>query len=202
MAFIVPPIISAVASFALFQSLVTANFTALGDRIDDSNEANARTLSEFSKRLDDTTATLRDFRDASIRIETTVSQMDADNKFIRDFVTEVRNMRNGLEQGPNLIETRYDRLPMGAALGGSIVQDFPTYTRELSFDASDVEIGAAEKRLKTLLRKRLLSDRGYAFSDAIHEVIVLKNIVEPLNGKPARLDLTAVVMEREVDDEE
>ena len=189
------PIVSVVGTFVAFQSLVAMNFTTLGDRMDDLIDNTAKSFAYFERRMDADAEVVNQFRDSSIRVEATISQMDDDLTFLREFVTEARQYKNGIGLGPSLIETRYERLPMGG-LGQNIVPEFPTYTTELPFDTSEAEIEERATRLKQLLRRRLKSDRRFEFSDNLHEVVVLENVVEPLNAPTARLDLTALVIER------
>ncbi len=175
-------IVSVVASLITFHALIGQNFDSVHRRIDDARSTLASQVSKLEASVDSVGAQ--------------VSQIDKDLLFVREFVSEIDSLEDKLGYGPELIEARLERLPIGGP-GSTPVPEFPTYTKELPFDSERSTIEDWKTRMTRLLETRLTTDRRYSFDPEKHDIEVFENVVIPIEADAPRLDLTAVAVFKE-----
>lgn len=126
---------------------------------------------------------------------TSLDRVKDDVDAIRLFLATSDKDGAELSLSPNVQEYPYDRLGLGG-VGPERVPDFFTFSIGLPFAADTAVIEAEKSELSVILRRALIADDRFDYSDLEHEIEVYESYYFPEESDNPRLELVAVAVFR------
>lgn len=137
------------------------------------------------------------------RLQQSLAQQAQSLDRIKDDVDAIRlflatSDKDGAELSlsPNIGEYPCERLGLGGT-GPERVPDFFTFSKGLPFAASAATSNAEKAELSVVLRRALIADDRFGFSDNEHEIEVYESYYFPEESDNPRLELVAVTVYKE-----